>query len=121
MIDNEWELDREDRNRLFWGVAWQRAKLFSGLNLDLFVYGLNEDDESRPSADRELFAPGLRLNLPATAGRLDFELEGAYRWGSRSRDTNPMSDRLDVRAYMLHAELGIQFQQQLADSGWLRI
>ncbi len=107
--DNEWQLDREDRNRKFWGLHLQRQNLIGNVNADVFIYGLNEDDEARPSADREVFAPGLRLFQAKTPGRLDFDLEFAYRWGHRSRSIDSTADELDVRAHMLHAEVGYTF------------
>ena len=109
---NHWELDREDDHRRFWGAHWQQPSLFGDIQGDLFVYGLYETDES-PSPDRKVYAPGFRLLKPQRENSFDFDLEAAYRFGSRSESNSPTARKLDVRAHMFHAELGYTF-----DNAW---
>lgn len=108
--NNDYAFDEEDGHRWFWGAHWQRPHLFEDVQLDLFVYGLSESDStSRPTPDRRVFAPGLRLRREPRVSRLDFDLESAYRFGTRRASSEPGSAKLDVRAMMLHAEVGYTF------------
>jgi len=113
LADNEFEADDQMSGRRFWGVHWRRPDLFGDVQGEVFVYGLNEEDRSNwPTPDREVFAPGGRLWRKPQQGGWDFDLEGAYRFGSRSA-TLAVNDRseLDVRAYMLHGEVGYTFER----------
>ena len=107
---NSYAFDKEDAKRRFWGVHWQRPDLIEDVQLDLFVYGLSESDSgSRPTPNRRVFAPGLRLHRKPSAGALDFDVESAYRFGTRRASSEPEAAELDVRAMMLHAEVGYTF------------
>ena len=112
--DNEIEFDELNETREFWGVHYQKPELFGQIQGDLFIYGLDEsDEEGRATPDRDVWAPGFRLIKRRTVGELDFELEGTLRYGSRSQSSAPDSRRLDVRAQMLHFEIGYTF-----DNSW---
>jgi len=100
LAGNEFEADDQISGRRFWGVHYQGPRLPGDLQADLFVYGLNEEDRSNwPTPDRDVYAPGFRLWRRRTAGRWDFDIETAARFGSR-RATPLPDDRtsLDVRA-----------------------
>ena len=111
LIDNEFEADKESWGRRFWGVHLQQPDLIFDTQLDLLVYGLHESDRSDlPSPNRKLIAPGFRLFRFARPGGVDFDLEAAYRFGSRLRwALDETGEPLDVEAVMLHAELGYTF------------
>lgn len=109
--DNEFEADDQLTGRHFWGVHYQHPGLPGGIQGDLFVYGLHEEDRSNwPTPDRDVYAPGFRLRRAPDDGAWDFDLEAAFRFGTR-RATALAEDHseLDVRAHMLHAELGYTF------------
>ena len=108
--NNDVELDRQDSNQHFWGIHLQRRNWLGPVHADLFVYGLDEHDDDRPSPDRDVWAPGFRLFRPQEPGALDFELEGTYRLGSRSASSQPDAETLKVRAYSVHGELGWTFE-----------
>lgn len=112
LIDNEFEADEENWGRRFWGLHLQRPGLAYDSQLDLLVYGLHESDRSDlPTPNRKVFAPGFRFFRHARPGGLDFDLEGAYRFGSRKRTAlDEPGAELDVEAAMLHAEVGYTFR-----------
>ena len=112
LIDNEFEADEENWARRFWGVHLQRPGLAFDSQLDLLVYGLHESDRADlPTPNRKVFAPGLRYFRHARPGGIDFDLEGAYRVGSRKRSVlDNTGVELDVEAVMFHAEVGYTFR-----------
>ena len=109
--DNEFEFDELNETREFWGIHYQKPGLFGEIQGDLFVYGLNESDKTgRDTPDRDVWAPGFRLIKRRTVGEMDFELESTLRYGSRSASSTPGSPKQDVRASMLHFEIGYTFE-----------
>lgn len=108
--DNAYAFDENSDTRRFWGLHLHEMPVAADLHADLFVYGLNEQDDGRSAtADRKVYAPGFRLRKAKAQASWDFELEGAYRLGHRSESSAADAEELDVRAYMLHAELGYTF------------
>lgn len=110
LADNDFEADKEDRSRRFWGMHLQRPGLFGPAQADAFLYGLHEKDRgNRPTADRELYMPGFRIYAAPRPGGYDLELETAYSFGHRSETIANQAEKLDIRAGMLHAEVGYTF------------
>ena len=107
--ENEVELDQPSDTRRFWGIHYQRPRAFGNVQLDLLIYGLEENDGASATRDRSVYAPGFRLLLPRSRGQWDFELEAAFRYGTISTSTAPNSPTVDVRATMLHGEFGYTF------------
>ena len=84
LLSNEYEADEEAWGRRFWGVHLQRPGLALDTQLDLLVYGLHESDRGDlPTPNRKVVAPGFRYWRSSRSGGWDFDLEGAYRFGSR--------------------------------------
>jgi len=108
--DNSVRWDTETSDLQFFGASLTKARVFGG-SLELYGYGLAERDSAdRPTRNRHIFTPGLRAFRAPKAGRLDYDVEGAYQFG-RTRATTAPSDRtdLDVSAYLIHAEAGRTF------------
>ena len=107
--DNRVKWDRESFDLQFWG-AFVSQPVARGTTLEAYFYGLNERDSHRlATRNRQLYTPGLRLFTKPAPGKWDFELEGAYQFGSVRGSTAVLADKLDVSAYTLHAEAGYQF------------
>jgi len=110
--DNVPEFDAEQWNRRIVAVHYSRPNLLPGvlpdLTGDIFAYGLFEGDAaSVPTPNRRSLWPGFRLYRRPAPGRIDLDVEGAWRFGTR-RASAGAADRtdLDVSATMLIARIG---------------
>jgi len=106
--DNKVRFDRESFDVQFWGLYASDA-LPGGHRGELYLFGLHEDDsDRRPTLNRQLVTPGIRLWKPPAKGRLDYQLESVLQFGE-SRAT-PVSLRdLDHFAHFHHGEVGWSF------------
>ena len=110
LLDNKVKLDREGDDLIFWGGFFNKPKIAGTANLDLYFFGLDEDDApTRATRDRHILTPGFRLFRDPAAGKLDYQLEYAYQFGHISTSAAAGAPRQDVSAHTLHAELGYQF------------
>lgn len=110
ILDNEIEWDRESFDLTFWGAYLTKPKLVGRGNLDLFLFGLDEDDApSRPTRDRRIYTPGFRFYSDPAAGVVDFEFEAAYQFGDISASSAANAATQNVSAHFIHAEVGRQF------------
>lgn len=64
------------------------------------------DRRDQPTRDRALHTIGGRVFREPAPGKVDFEVEGFYQFGSISAGTAPGAATLDVSATFLHADLG---------------
>ncbi len=115
VADNGHQFDKEQWNSRIWGLHYRRRDAFPGIASDIwgeiFLYGINEEDSSEfPTPNRRQFTPGFRLYRPRAAGRVNFDVEAAYRFGKRraSSAATDIAD-LDIRAYSLFARIGYSF------------
>jgi hypothetical protein len=107
IFDNAVNWDKESSALQFFGGSLTKAGVLGG-TLEVYGYGLRERDTAdRLTRNRRLFTPGLRAYRKPKAGRIDYDLEGAYQFG-KTRASTRVSDvaDLDVSAYLVHAELG---------------
>lgn len=107
IFDNDVEWDKESSALQFFGGSFTKAGVLGG-TLELYGYGLRERDTAdRLTRNRRLWTPGMRAWRKPKAGRIDYDLEGAYQFGKTRSSTraNDVTD-LDVSAYLIHAELG---------------
>lgn len=110
ILDNDIEWDHEGDDLVFWGGFFSKPKIAGAANLDAYFFALDEDDTAtRNTRDRHLFTPGVRIYRDPAPGEVDFEFEYAHQFGHVSAASAPDSDRQDVSAHFLHAELGYQF------------
>ena len=107
IFDNGVKWDKESSALQFFGGSFTKGGMLGG-TLELYGYGLHERDTAdRPTRNRRLWTPGLRAWRKPKAGRIDYDLEGAYQFGEIRSSTraNDLTD-LNVSAYLVHAELG---------------
>jgi hypothetical protein len=110
LLDNEVKWDHEGDELVFWGGFFNKPKIAGAANLDLYFFGLDEDDTAKlATRDRHLFTPGLRIFREPASGKLDYQLEYAYQFGRIRTGTSAAAPWQDVSAHTLHAELGYQF------------
>ena len=112
VLDNKAEWDRESFDLAFWGGFLSKPKLAARTNLDLYFFGVNERDApDLATRNRQLYTPGLRLYAEPDPGRIDYEFEGAYQFGSIRASTAADAPIRDVSAWFIHAEVGRQFAE----------
>ena len=105
LLDNDFELDQEHRERIFWGLYLSDVRLANGLNTDWYLYGIKEDDRpGLPTRNRDFLNAGIRLRR--TTDTWAFEIESVIQRGE-SRATALPSDvtDLDHRAWFVHLEI----------------
>ncbi len=113
--DNRLSGDEEQWNRLIWGLHYRRANIIADqwpdLTGEIFVYGLEENDsDAFQTPDRHYVTPGFRLYRSPQPGRLDIDIEGAWRFGRRRASSAPSDvQNLDVSATMFLSYLGYTF------------
>ena len=108
--DNDVQWDPETEDLQLVGASFAKAKILGG-SVEGYFYSLSEDDSAeRPTANRRLFTPGLRVFRAPAGGTIDYDLEGAYQFGEirGSKSAADLRD-LDVSAWFIHAEAGRTF------------
>ncbi len=106
--DNDIEFDEEDMDVRFWGLYYGTRGLPWGLEGEIFLFGLDEDDvKGRPSRNRNFLMPGFRLYQPKAPAKFDWLLESAFQIGESRATALPTDQRdLDTFAYNARVELG---------------
>ena len=107
--DNEFELDQEHRERIFWGLYLSGVGLSGGLDSDWYLFGLHENDRpGLPTRNRDFLTAGLRLRK--VTGSWAFEFESALQSGQTRASLLPADvTDLDHRAWFAHLEMGRDF------------
>lgn len=105
-IDNVIELDDQDLDVQFFGGFYERKLRIGALQVEGYVYGLEEDAPG--TRHRSLITPGVRLRRPAATGELDIEIETAYQFGNSRLDATGPS--LDHQAWFQHLSVGYTFR-----------
>ncbi|WP_440957389.1 alginate export family protein [Oceanicaulis sp. LC35] len=110
LLENDHAFDEENWDQQFWAISLTRQFEASDLSAEVYLYGLSEQDAARrPTADRALYTPGLRLLREPARRRWDFEIEHAFQFGERSVSSAAGAQSLDVSAQTHHAALGYTF------------
>lgn len=110
ILDNEVEWDDETFDLTFWGAFLSLPQAAAGGTLELYGFGLDEDDApDRPTRNRKLYTPGFRFFREPKAGQWDYEAEVAYQFGSIRTSAAADAAKQDVSAGFVHAEVGRQF------------
>lgn len=105
--DNRVAWDQETTDLQLYGAHLTVPRVLGG-SLELYGFGLSERDSAdRPSRNRRLGTPGMRLFRKPAAGKWDHDVEAVYQFGKVRRTTAPadIAD-LDVSAWFTHAEVG---------------
>ena len=120
LLDNDIEFDEEADDVRFWGVFYRFAKPDSKRRLELFLYGLDEDDSSDlATRNRELYTPGPRFWKPKARGEFDYLLESVLQFGESRSSTSATRD-LEHFAHYHHVEVGYSFAARYAPRVVLR-
>jgi hypothetical protein len=106
--DNEIEFDQTSIDRQFWGL-FASSQTRSGFTLDVFIFGLHENDTDDYPLDRNIFTAGGRLLREPHPGQLDYAVEFALQWGKSRYDTSSTID-LEHFAHFEHLEAGFSFE-----------
>lgn len=110
ILDNDVELDEESTDLIFWGGIVTLPAVVRGASLDLYFYGLDEDDSSDTATrNRHLFTPGFRLLRQPKEGAWDFEIEAVYQFGDIRTSTVADAAQQDVSAAFVRAAVGHTF------------
>lgn len=110
LLNNDHSFDKENWDQQFWAVSLTHRFEAATLSAELYLYGLSEQDASdRPTTDREIYTPGVRLRRAPERGHWDFEIEHALQFGERSTSSAVGARSLDVFAQTHHAALGYTF------------
>lgn len=108
--NNEFELDQEHSDRIFWGLYLSGMRFSSGIDADGYLFGIHEKDRPLvPTRNRDFLTAGLRVRKATETWA--FEFESAFQSGT-TRATLLPSDvtDLDHRAWFAHAELSSDLQ-----------
>lgn len=103
--NNEFDLDQEHKERVFWGLYLSGVRLPAAVDTDWYLLGIKEEDRpGLPTRNTDFLTVGLRLRKAADTWA--FEFESAFQFGT-TRATILPSDvtDLDHRAWFAHAEL----------------
>ena len=118
--DNEFELDQEHKERIFWGLYLSGVELSGGLDSDWYLFGLHEQDRpGLPTRNRDFLTAGLRLRKATDSWA--FEFESALQSGETRVSLLPADvTDLDHRAWFAHVELSRDLAGRWAPSVILR-
>ena len=112
LFDNEFELDRGNRDTHFAGLYYQTAALPSRDRLELYWYGLDQAD--RPNNDalpRDIDSAGFRVFRPSAKGQWSYEIETLWQTGVSSATAAGITRRdLEHDADFYHLEFGYAFE-----------
>lgn len=103
--------DKETTDLQFYGANLTKAGLIPDGSVEFYAFGLSEKDSAtRPTRNRRLVTPGIRLSRRPGKGAFDFDIEANYQFG-HIRGSAAAADRtdLDVSARNVHFEVGKRF------------
>lgn len=114
VLDNDVELDDENRHVRFWGLYATLAQACCEADLEVYYLGLDEQDAAGlATANRSLSTVGSRLVKSPATRSFDYELEATYQFGESRTDSASNTD-LDHEAYFAHLEGGYTFDHEWA-------
>ena len=100
IIDPE-KLDSGSFNRYFWGIYFESSH-FKRFRTETYYFGLRENN--RTSTQRRHSTIGLRVYKKPAAGKVDFEVESAWQFGSTKAQ--------DHFSHLQHGEVGFSFNSR---------
>lgn len=110
VLNNRTGLDKESFNLRLWGGLVWRPKTVAGATLEGTYLRLQErDTPTRLTRDRNLHTIGARLIRDPKAGKGDFEVEGAWQFGTVNETARNGARTLDVDAWFVHSDAGYTF------------
>lgn len=110
LLHNEWVLDHERLETLWYGAQWRGAAWRDGTVMEVLAVGLRDRDApGRPTRDRNLRTLDLRLIREPAPGRWDWDLEAALQWGQASASTVATAQPREVDAGFAHLRIGYEW------------
>jgi hypothetical protein len=118
---NDFVLDQEHGERVFWGLYLSGIGFSSGFETDWYLFGIHEEDRpSLPTRNRDFLTAGLRVRK--STDLWSFEFETALQSGETRATLLPLDvTDLDHRAWFAHAELSRDLPGSWAPSVILRL
>jgi hypothetical protein len=115
LLDDDFELDRGQRDTAIWGGYYQFPK---GPHSDIVeIYAFEYDSTGTatdPATFFDIWSVGSRVYRAPAKGRWNYEVEGVLQTGESGGTVAGVPRRdLDHRAHLLHVEFGYQF-----DTSW---
>lgn len=111
LLDNDVHWDKESFDLRLWGGVLAKPKALGKATAELSFFHLQErDSPSRPTRNRDLRTVAARVIRDPEAGKVDFEIEGAYQFGKVRASLAANAPLLDVAAGFVHADLGYSFR-----------
>jgi hypothetical protein len=106
MAANQLSGDEEQIGQSAGFVQYRREELLAsvipGVAGELYIFGLKERDRAgAPSADRAYFQPGVRFVRAPAPGKVDFDIEAAWRTGHRA----PSAAAGETRRFAVDAQM----------------
>ena len=103
--NNEFELDEEHWERLFWGLYVSDLQVSSRFDTEVYLIGIRENDRpGLPTRNRDFLTAGGRVQHSGDAWA--YELEAALQHGKSRATALPIDTTdLDHRAWFTHAEI----------------
>lgn len=110
VLDNRAALDRESFDLQLFGGLVSHPKTIAGATAELGYYRLLEKDwPGHATRDRNLHTFTTRVYREPKAGKLDFEVEGAWQLGRISTSTTAGAAGQAVDAGLVHAQVGYMY------------
>lgn len=110
LLDNEFELDQEHAERIFWGVHLSDLGVSSRFDTDLYLIGIQENDRPGfPTRNRDFVTVGARALQSGDTWAC--EVEAAVQHGKNRATLLPTdATDLDHRAWFAHLEVSRKMQ-----------
>lgn len=111
MLDDEFELDRGQRDSALWGGYYQFPKGSHSDVVEVYAFDYESDGTAAdPATFFDIWSVGSRVFRAPAKGRWNYEVEGILQTGESGGVVAGVQRRdLDHRTYMLHFEVGYQF------------
>lgn len=110
MRNNEFDLDQEHWERLFWGLYVSDLQISSRFDTEAYLIGIREDDRpGLPTRNRNFLTSGVRAHHSGDVWA--YEIEAALQRGKSRASVLPIDTTdLDHRAWFTHAEISRKLQ-----------
>jgi hypothetical protein len=108
------QMDRENFDNQLWAAFLNKSKLVGRAMGEIGYVGYAEKDaDGKPTRNRHIDNISGRVIADPAVGKLDYEVEGIYQFGSIKASTAASAADLDVSAWFLHADIGYSFPGSL--------
>lgn len=110
--DNDIEHDNFSNDQRIAGIFIEPKNIIPAAVSRLYFVDLSEKDnpDKLATRNRQLKTVGMQLQRKRSADAFDFDIEGAYQWGSQRQSSSPLdTNDLSVKSGFLHAEAGYSF------------